>query len=69
VYALGKEATRAQELGSYRLIERARQGRHGRSLESESSPARTSAAIKLLQPILALATMQTRCVASSVKRR
>jgi eukaryotic-like serine/threonine-protein kinase len=53
VYALGKEATRAQELGSYRLVERLGQGGMGEVWRAEHRLLARPAAIKLLRPSLA----------------
>ena len=39
VYALGAEVSRARELGSYRLVERLGEGRHGRSVEGPAPAA------------------------------
>jgi eukaryotic-like serine/threonine-protein kinase len=50
VYALGKEATRAQELGSYRLIERLEKGGMGEVWRATHRLLARPAAIKLLQP-------------------
>jgi serine/threonine-protein kinase len=50
VYALGKEATRAQELGSYRLIERLGRGGMGEVWRATHRLLARPAAIKLLQP-------------------
>jgi serine/threonine-protein kinase len=52
VYALGKEATRAQELGSYRLVERLGQGGMGEVWRAKHRLLARPAAIKLLQPTL-----------------
>jgi serine/threonine-protein kinase len=52
VYALGKEATRAQELGSYRLIERLGKGGMGEVWRAKHRLLARPAAIKLLQPSL-----------------
>jgi serine/threonine-protein kinase len=49
VYALGKEATRAQELGSYRLIERLGKGGMGEVWKASHRLLARPAAIKLLQ--------------------
>jgi serine/threonine-protein kinase len=49
VYALGKEATRAQELGSYRLIERLGKGGMGEVWRASHRLLARPAAIKLLQ--------------------
>jgi serine/threonine-protein kinase len=49
VYALGKEATRAQELGSYRLIERLGQGGMGEVWRAKHRLLARPAAIKLLR--------------------
>ena len=49
VYALGKEATRAQELGSYRLIERIGKGGMGEVWRASHRLLARPAAIKLLQ--------------------
>jgi len=49
VYALGKEATRAQELGSYRLIERLGKGGMGEVWRATHRLLARPAAIKLLQ--------------------
>jgi len=48
VYALGKEATRAQELGSYRLIERLGKGGMGEVWKASHRLLARPAAIKLL---------------------
>jgi serine/threonine-protein kinase len=48
VYALGKEATRAQELGSYRLVERLGQGGMGEVWRAKHRLLARPAAIKLL---------------------
>jgi hypothetical protein len=50
VYALGKEATRAQELGSYRLIERLGSGGMGEVWRATHRLLARPAAIKLLRP-------------------
>jgi serine/threonine-protein kinase len=50
VYALGKEVTRAQELGSYRLIERLGQGGMGEVWRARHRLLARPAAIKLLRP-------------------
>jgi serine/threonine-protein kinase len=52
VYALGKEATRAQELGSYRLIERLGKGGMGEVWRARHRLLARPAAIKLLPPSL-----------------
>ena len=52
VYALGKEATRAQELGSYRLIERLGKGGMGEVWRAKHRLLARPAAIKLLRPSL-----------------
>ena len=52
VYALGKEATRAQELGSYRLVERVGQGGMGEVWRAKHRLLARPAAIKLLNPSL-----------------
>jgi serine/threonine-protein kinase len=52
VYALGKEATRAQELGSYRLIERLGKGGMGEVWRANHRLLARPAAIKLLRPSL-----------------
>ena len=52
VYALGKEATRAQELGSYRLVERLGQGGMGEVWRATHRLLARPAAIKLLKPSL-----------------
>jgi len=52
VYALGKEATRAQELGSYRLIERLGAGGMGEVWRAQHRLLARPAAIKLLRPSL-----------------
>jgi len=49
VYALGKEATRAQELGSYRLVERLGKGGMGEVWRATHRLLARPAAIKLLQ--------------------
>jgi serine/threonine-protein kinase len=49
VYALGKEVTRAQELGSYRLIERLGKGGMGEVWRAKHRLLARPAAIKLLQ--------------------
>ena len=49
VYALGKEATRAEELGSYRLIERLGKGGMGEVWRATHRLLARPAAIKLLQ--------------------
>jgi eukaryotic-like serine/threonine-protein kinase len=49
VYALGKEATRAQELGSYRLVERLGQGGMGEVWRARHLLLARPAAIKLLR--------------------
>ncbi len=50
VYALGKEAARAQELGSYRLVERLGQGGMGEVWRAKHRLLARPAAIKLLRP-------------------
>jgi serine/threonine-protein kinase len=50
VYALGKEATRAQELGSYRLTERLGKGGMGEVWRATHRLLARPAAIKLLHP-------------------
>jgi serine/threonine-protein kinase len=50
VYALGKEASRAQELGSYRLIERIGKGGMGEVWRARHRLLARPAAIKLLPP-------------------
>jgi hypothetical protein len=50
VYALGKEATRAQEMGSYRLVERLGSGGMGEVWRATHRLLSRPAAIKLLQP-------------------
>jgi serine/threonine-protein kinase len=52
VYALGKEATRAQQLGSYRLIERLGRGGMGEVWRAKHRLLARPAAIKLLRPSL-----------------
>jgi eukaryotic-like serine/threonine-protein kinase len=52
VYALGKEATRAQELGSYRLVKRLGQGGMGEVWRADHRLLARPAAIKLLRPSL-----------------
>jgi serine/threonine-protein kinase len=52
VYALGKEATRAQELGSYRLVERLGHGGMGEVWRAKHRLLARPAAIKLLRPSL-----------------
>jgi serine/threonine-protein kinase len=52
VYALGKEATRAQEMGSYRLIERLGKGGMGEVWRATHRLLARPAAIKLLRPSL-----------------
>jgi serine/threonine-protein kinase len=52
VYALGKEATRAQELGSYQLIERLGKGGMGEVWRAKHRLLARPAAIKLLRPSL-----------------
>ncbi len=52
VYALGKEASRAQELGSYRLIERLGKGGMGEVWRARHRLLARPAAIKLLHPSL-----------------
>jgi plasmid stabilization system protein ParE len=52
VYALGKEVTRAQELGSYRLIERLGKGGMGEVWRAKHRLLARPAAIKLLRPSL-----------------
>jgi serine/threonine-protein kinase len=51
VYALGKEATLAQELGSYRLVERLGQGGMGEVWRASHRLLARPAAIKLLRPM------------------
>jgi len=50
VYALGREATRAQELGSYRLVERLGEGGMGEVWRAKHRLLARPAAIKLLRP-------------------
>ncbi len=53
VYALGKEVTRAQELGSYRLVERLGHGGMGEVWRAKHRLLVRPAAIKLLRPSVA----------------
>jgi eukaryotic-like serine/threonine-protein kinase len=52
VYGLGKEVTRAQELGSYRLVERLGEGGMGEVWRAEHRLLARPAAIKLIRPAL-----------------
>jgi serine/threonine-protein kinase len=52
VYALGTEVSRAQELGSYRLVERLGQGGMGEVWSARHSMLARPAAIKLIRPSL-----------------
>jgi serine/threonine-protein kinase len=53
VYALGKEATRAQELGSYQLVERLGHGGMGEVWRAKHRLLARPAAIKVLRPTVA----------------
>jgi serine/threonine-protein kinase len=53
VYGLGKEVTRAQELGSYRLVERIGEGGMGQVWRAKHRLLARPAAIKLLRPLTA----------------
>lgn len=52
VYDLGKEVTRAQDLGSYRLVERLGQGGMGEVWKAQHRLLARPAAIKLIRPSL-----------------
>jgi hypothetical protein len=52
VYSLGKEVTRAQELGSYRLVERLGQGGMGEVWRAKHRLLARPAAIKVIRPSL-----------------
>ena len=52
VYGLGKEVTRAQELGSYRLVERLGEGGMGEVWRAKHRLLARPAAIKLIRPAL-----------------
>ncbi len=67
VYGLGKEVTRAYELGSYRLVERLGQGGMGEVWRAKHRLLARPAAIKLIRP--ALTAMARSGAADEVLRR
>ncbi len=52
VYDFGKEATRAQDLGNYHLVERLGQGGMGEVWKAQHRLLARPAAIKLIRPSL-----------------
>jgi serine/threonine-protein kinase len=58
VYALGKEVSRARELGSYRLVERLGQGGMGEVWRAKHRLLARPAAIKLIRPSSVLGSME-----------